>query len=212
MTGGAAAAKTIVFDFSGVLFRWHPPAMIQRELPHLAPDEASGAEWVQRIFEGFVGEWVDFDRGLIETPAVIDRIVRRTGLARADVQRVVDAVPHQLQPIPETVDLLRRLRADGRRLYFLSNMPVPYAEHLERAHRFLRWFEGGVISGRVRAVKPEPAIFHLAAERFGRPPQDLVFLDDVPANVDAARALGWNALHFVDAAQAEAGLRERGWM
>jgi putative hydrolase of the HAD superfamily len=47
-----AAAKTIVFDFAGVLFRWHPPSMIRRELPHLAPDEASAADWAQRIFEG----------------------------------------------------------------------------------------------------------------------------------------------------------------
>ncbi len=137
--------------------------------------------------------------------------MRRTGLARADVQRVVDAVPHELQPIPETVELLRRLRDEGRHLTFLSNMPAPYAEHLEREHGFVRWFEDGVFSGRVRAAKPEPAIFQLAAQRFGRLPQDLVFLDDVPANVDAARALGWNALHFVDAAQAEAELRANGW-
>lgn len=204
--------KTIVFDFAGVLFRWHPPSMIRRELPHLAPDEASAADWAQAIFEGYEGDWLDFDRGRLGIVEVIERIVRRTGLARADVQRVVDAVPHELQPVPESVALLRRLRDDGRRLFFLSNMPAPYAEHLEREHDFVRWFDDGVFSGRVRAAKPEPAIFQLAAERFGLPPQDLVFLDDVPANVDAARALGWNALHFFDAARAEAQLRERGWM
>jgi putative hydrolase of the HAD superfamily len=205
-------AKTIVFDFSGVLFRWHPPAMIRRELPHLAADEPSAADWVQRIFEGFVGGWLDFDRGLLDVQEVIDRIVRRTGLASAEVRRVVDAVPGELQPIPETIELLRRLRDDRRQLFFLSNMPVPYAEHLEREHDFLRWFEGGVISGREGMVKPEPSIFRLAARRFGRPPSELVFLDDMRENVDAARAQGWNALHFVDAAQAEADLRASGWM
>jgi HAD superfamily hydrolase (TIGR01509 family) len=207
-----APAKTIVFDFAGVLFRWHPPALIRRELPQLAPDEARAAHWAREIFQGYEGDWLDFDRGLLERPEVIERIVRRTGLPSADVQRVVDAVPHELQPIPETVALLRRLRDAGRQLFFLSNMPAPYAEHLEREHAFVRWFEGGVFSGRVREAKPDAAIFHLAAEQFGRPPAELVFLDDVPANVGAARALGWNALHFVDAAQAETELRERGWM
>jgi putative hydrolase of the HAD superfamily len=208
----AARAKTIVFDFAGVLFRWHPPSMIRRELPHLAPDDASATHWARQIFQGYVGDWLDFDRGLVDRSAVIERIERRTGLARADVVRIVDAVPRELQPIPETVDLLRRLREDGRRLLYLSNMPGPYADHLEREHEFVRWFEDGVFSGRVHLAKPEPAIFRLAAERFGVPPADLVFLDDVFENVRAAGALGWNALHFSDAARAEAELRASGWM
>jgi putative hydrolase of the HAD superfamily len=204
--------KTIVFDFAGVLFRWHPPSMIRREVPHLAPDEARAAHWAREIFQGYVGDWLDFDRGLLELPEVIERIVRRTGLARADVQRVVDAVPHELQPIPETVALLARLRDAGRRLLFLSNMPAPYAAHLEREHECVRWFEDGVFSGRVRAAKPEPAIFRLAAERFGEAPEQLVFIDDVVENVEAARALGWNAIQFTDAARSEAELAARGWI
>ena len=204
--------KTIVFDFAGVLFRWHPPSMIRREVPHLAPDDASAAHWAREIFQGYVGDWLEFDRGLLDLPAVIERIVGRTGLARADVQRIVDAVPHELQPIPETVELLGRLHDAGRRLLFLSNMPAPYAAHLEREHAFVRWFEDGVFSGRVRAAKPEPAIFQLAAERFRTPPSELVFLDDVPENVEAARALGWNALHFTDAVRAEDELRAHGWL
>ena len=36
--------KKIVFDFAGVLFHWHPETMLQREVPHLAPDEASLAQ------------------------------------------------------------------------------------------------------------------------------------------------------------------------
>jgi putative hydrolase of the HAD superfamily len=209
---GDRRPKTIVFDFAGVLFRWQPPSMIRRELPHLARDEASATHWAREIFQGYVGDWLDFDRGLLELPEVIERIARRTGLVLADVQRVVDAVPHELQPIPETVALLGRLRDAGRRLLFLSNMPAPYADHLEREHAFVRWFEDGVFSGRVRAAKPEPAIFRLAAERFGEPPQSLVFLDDVPENVETARTLGWNALHFTDAERAEADLRANGWL
>ena len=113
--------------------------------------------------------------------------------------------------MPATVALLRRLRDDGRRLFFLSNMPQPYAEHLEREHAFVGWFADGVFSARVQLIKPEAEIFALAARRFGVPPAQLVFIDDMPTNVEAARQAGWNALQFVDAADCEVQLRRHGW-
>lgn len=157
----------LVFDFGGVLFNWHPPSLLRRELPHRAPDEASAKRWVREFFQGYDGDWAEFDRGTVEPPALVRRIAARTGLAEHEVQRVIDGVPAELQPIVGTVDLLRRLRAGGRTLFYLSNMPAPYADHLEREHEFVGWFEAGVFSARVRAIKPEPAIYALAAERFG---------------------------------------------
>jgi HAD superfamily hydrolase (TIGR01509 family) len=63
----------------------------------------------------------------------------------------------------------------------------------------------------VQLIKPEPAMFDLAARRFGVAPADLVFFDDVPGNVAAAQAAGWSAFVFTDAAQAERDLRQAGW-
>ncbi|MCA3252493.1 MAG: HAD family phosphatase [Rubrivivax sp.] len=200
----------IVFDFGGVLFRWHPPSMLRRVVPHLAHDEASAAHWVREIFQGYGGDWQAFDQGRVEVPDLVRRIARRTGAGEADVQAVVDAVPHELQPIEPAVALLARLKAAGRRLYFLSNMPAPYSDHLERTHGFVRWFDDGIFSARVLEAKPDRAIFEIAQRRFGRAPHELVFLDDHVPNVDAARTLGWQAIHFVDAAQAEAELKAHG--
>ena len=201
----------IVFDFAGVLFRWQPAAMLQREIPHLAHDEASALHWVEQIFQGYAGDWGDFDRGTVGAAALVERISRRAGLAASDVQRIVDAVPHELQPVADTVALLRRLRDSGRELYFLSNMPAPYADHLQARHDFVGWFRDGVFSARVHANKPEAAIFEIAAARFGAAPGELVFIDDHLPNVLAAQALGWNALQFSSAAQVEVDLREQGW-
>ena len=67
-----------------------------------------------------------------------------------------------------------------------------------------------MFSGRVKLIKPDPAIFALAAQRFGLPPRALVFIDDVPANVAAAQAAGWQGVHFTDAAQCERDLRQAG--
>ncbi len=200
----------IVFDFGGVLFNWHPVTMLQREIPHVAHNAAEAVHWVAQIFQGYTGDWGDFDRGTVAVPELVQRIAKRTGLAAADVQTVIDAVPRELQPLPDTVALLRKLHAAGRDLYFLSNMPAPYADHLQSSNDFMACFKDGVFSGHVGHNKPEPAIFALAAQRFGAAPKDLLFIDDHLPNVDAAHAAGWQAFQFTSAAQAATVLHERG--
>jgi len=204
--------KKIVFDFGGVVFHWKPTRLLQRELPQHATDEASAARWAEAVFEGYGGDWGEFDRGTLEVPVLVQRIAARTGLDATDVLRVVMAVPVELQPQAATVDLLHRLRQAGHALHYLSNMPHPFADVIEAREPFIRWFHSGVFSSRVGVIKPEPAIYELAAARFGAQPDELVFLDDHLPNVLAARALGWNALHFSDAASAEAAMRDAGWM
>ncbi len=187
----------IVFDFAGVLFHWQPLELLQRVLPRHAGDAAAARRLAAHIFQGYGGDWAEFDRGALEVPELVRRIAERTGLLAGEVRAVVDAVPAELQPMPDSVALLRRLHAQGRRLHFLSNMPAPYAEHLEREHDFLRCFASGVISARVQQIKPEPGIFATAARLFGGDPAQLLFIDDVPDNVQAARRAGWQALHFM---------------
>lgn len=206
----AVNARKLVFDFAGVLFRWKPTEMLRRELPHRAVDDASAAHWAKAIFQGYGGDWAEFDRGAVTPDGLIERIATRTGLGTDEVRCVVDGVPAELQPMPESVALLERLRRAGRELYYLSNMPEPYARHVERTHGFVGWFTSGVISARVGWIKPEPEIFALAAERFGGAPEELLFFDDVEANVQAARAAGWSALRFDDAAGCDAALRRLG--
>ncbi len=208
----APGERHFVFDFGGVLFNWQPHELLRRTLPQQAIDEPSARHWVQQVFENYGGDWGEFDRGTVSPAELVLRIAVRTGLSAAAVQAVVDAVPAELQPQAATVALLGRLRTAGHRLFYLSNMPQPFAEHLERTHPFVGWFEDGVFSSRVQHIKPEPAIFALAARRFGLLPTSLMFIDDVEHNVRAARVAGWNAQHFVDAEQCEAGLREQGWL
>lgn len=201
---------TLVFDFAGVVFSWQPLSLLQQLLPRHAVDEASARVWMDRIFEGYRGDWGEFDRGTVAAADLVTRIARRTGLQQAEARAVVDAVPLSFTPIAGTLALLDRLRRARRPHFFLSNMPAPYADHLDRSFDFLRGFDDGIYSARVQLIKPEPAIFALASRRFGVPPGELVFLDDVATNVEAAREAGWQALQFVDAGQCEAELKQAG--
>jgi putative hydrolase of the HAD superfamily len=202
----------IVFDFGGVVFRWQPAQMLARVLPHVITETQTAAWWVQHFFQSYGGDWGDFDRGTVSVPDLVVRIAQRTGLSTDDVQTVVDEVPRELQALPDSVALIRRLHAAGHTLFYLSNMPAPYATHLESNNDFFSCFSQGVFSGRVQLIKPEPAIFALAAKRFEAAPKDLLFLDDHRPNVLAAQVAGWQALHFVNAAQAEADMQRAGWL
>jgi putative hydrolase of the HAD superfamily len=203
--------KKIVFDLAQVLLSWSPPAMLMRTVPHLAGGPAQAAQLERALFENWLGDWAEFDRGALDVPQIVERIVRRTGLAAADVQAVVAQIPHELQPMPDSVALLHRLADAGHPVFYLSNMPAPYALQLERLPFFNR-FAGGIFSGRVGHNKPEAAIYSLAHQRFGLQAGDAVFLDDTAINIPPARAQGWHALQFTHAAAAEQAMRSAGWV
>jgi HAD superfamily hydrolase (TIGR01509 family) len=200
----------VVFDLGGVVFTWRPVELVGRVLPHRVTDDDSARRWVEAIFEGYGGDWQAFDRGTVEVPALVQRIAARTGLTTTEVRAVVEAVPVSLTPIAATVDLLREVKAAGHRLLYLSNMPAPYADHLERVHDFFDDFEDGVFSSRVHKVKPEADIFDHALEQFGVQAGDCVFLDDHLPNVEAARSLGWQAHLFTQADAARRDLQAMG--
>jgi putative hydrolase of the HAD superfamily len=202
----------IVFDLGAVVFRWRPQVLLSSVLPHRAPTPADADPLVDAFFESYAGDWGEFDRGTVGVPELVQRIAARTGLPPQEVERVVHAVPDELQPLPGTVALIERLKADGHALYFLSNMPLPYAQHLETVHPFYDWFRDGVFSSRVQLIKPDPAIFELAREKLNLDPAQTLFIDDSAPNVRAAREAGWSGLRFTDAQALEADLRAGGWL
>jgi len=69
---------------------------------------------------------------------------------------------------------------------------------------------GIVVSGEERLVKPDPAIFRVAIERFGFEPADVLFVDDSAANIATARELGFDVHHFTDPAALKPALEQRG--
>lgn len=185
-----------IFDFGVVLFRWRPLVLLAQVLPERVPDEAAARHWAAQIFQGYGGDWALFDQGLVEVDELAGRISARTGLSVAEALAVIQAVPDELEPLPGTVAVIEQLRAAGHRLFFLSNMPAPYADALQARYPLSDWFEDGVFSSRVKLIKPDPAIFHAALAQFGVLASDCVFIDDHPANVQAARELGWGAILF----------------
>lgn len=203
---------TIVWDFGGVLFRWDPAALIARTLPHRISAEHSAQHWKHEFFARPDGEWVAYDRGTLGLEAVVTGISQRLAWPEAEVRSVVDAVPGELQPIEGSVRLLQALQQRGHRVHFLSNMPAPLADHLQRQHAFLALFAGGIFSSHVHLVKPEATIYALAEQRCGLDPAATLFIDDHPENIEAARRRGWQASLFTGPEALAGELRGLGLM
>jgi putative hydrolase of the HAD superfamily len=204
----------VVFDVGGVIVRWQPLALLQQVLPRHAPNEATARALAQQIFQSFElgSDWAAFDRGIVQPEALAERIAARTGLEAHDLRALIDAIPPHLEPKADTLALMQRLKAHGHRLCILSNMPAAYADHLEAAHECFAWCDVRVFSARVGHIKPEAAMFDHAERACALDLAHSVFIDDHLGNIEAAQRLGWQALHFTDAADCETALSAQGWL
>ena len=189
------SSTTVVFDLGGVLIKWDPRHLYRKLFD--APDEMESF-----LAEVTTADWnAQQDAGRPWAEAV-ETLVAEHPERRELIEAFHLRWPEMLSgEIPGTVDVLSELRAAGIRLVALSNWSAEmFPVALERFD-FLSWFEGIVISGEVGVNKPDPRIFEHLVGRFGIEPAESLFIDDSPANIDAARALGFRAIQFTDAAE-----------
>lgn len=190
----------VVFDFGAVLFTWRPAEIVAQAFPARAATLAEAKQLAHAMFSH--DDWQDYDRGLLEMEDVVQRLSSRLQLDRDAVHGLVQNIGACLRPIEETVAVLQSLHARKQGgegvtgLYFLSNMPRPYARELEQRHAFLQHFDGGIFSGDVLMSKPNPAIYQLLQSRYQLQPESTVFIDDLHTNVQAAQAQGWQGIHL----------------
>ncbi|AGX87235.1 HAD family hydrolase [Candidatus Symbiobacter mobilis] len=199
----------LVLDFGSVLFAWDRVGLVREAFADLPDDRA--ADVARSLFDH--QDWLDFDRGVLDADGVARRAVERLGVTPTAVLWLIERIGETLTPIPGTLALFehwcaRRDAGGCERVYYLSNMSTVHADALRRRFPFLQRFDGGVFSSAEHCIKPDPAIYLLLQDRYALAPADTVFVDDVQANVDAARALGWHAIHFTSAAQTQRILEE----
>jgi epoxide hydrolase-like predicted phosphatase len=91
-----------------------------------------------------------------------------------------------------------RLRQAGYRTGLLSNYNDSARYLWAERYPFIQYFEGVIISAEVGLMKPDPAIYHLAADSVGVEPAEALFIDDFIENIEGAKAVGMATLHFTD--------------
>ena len=187
--------KSVVFDIGGVLIDWNP-----RHLYRKIFKSEEEMEWF--LSEICTYEWnVQQDGGktfsvattelTAKYPEYSDKIAMYYG-------RWEEMLGGELK---DTVDIFNELKSAGIPLYALSNWSHEAFPSAYERYDFMKQFDGLVVSGYEKLLKPDHAIYRVLMSRYNVNPAESVYIDDNKANADAAAELGFHAIHFQSAGQ-----------
>lgn len=186
--------KGIVFDLGGVVIDWNPMRLYRKVF---SGDEAKAQHFLDNICTGTWNEQQDAGRDLREATA--ERVAlfpQWEREIRAYYGRWIEMIGG---PIPGTAELMQDIKSAGLHLFALSNWHCETFAQVRHTFKELDFFEHIVLSGEYGCIKPQPCIFQIALDCYGIPPENLVFVDDNPRNVEGAAQAGLAALVFTGA-------------
>ncbi|MFV2142970.1 HAD family hydrolase [Isoptericola sp. G70] len=180
--------EAVIYDLGNVLVGWDPYGAFD------GLDRAAVDDWMADVDFAAFNHAQDAGRTWSEAVAHLE--ATRPHLA-AYAERYRTAYPGTLTgPVPGSAELVDELDELGLRLYGLTNWAADTFHHAVPAAPAIGRLGDVVVSGLVGVAKPDPAIFRLAAGRFAVDPGRTVFVDDTARNVEAARTVGFQAVHF----------------
>ena len=182
--------KNIVFDFGGVLIDWNPRYLYREYFndDRKMEDFLSGIctnEWNSEQDRGR-----PFDEGV---KLLEERFPQYTEAIRMYRDRWGDMLGGES---PGTAALLMRLKGLGYSIYGLTNWSAETFPTAYSRYAVLHEFDGIVVSGQEKLIKPDPRIFEILLERYGLNACECIFIDDSRANIEAAGKLGFNTVLF----------------
>lgn len=183
--------RNVVFDLGGVVVDYEPRAFL---VDHFLNEKLE-----DQLFEITFGseEWKLLDANQI-TRQEANRIMREKGAAIGrsfEVDVILTDWFDMLNTKDDTVQLLKRLKKRGYRLYYLSNMAADVLELIAQ-RKFWRLFDGGIASCEIGVNKPDPRIYQALLYKYSLAAKETLFLDDSRDNALAAYQLGIPAIHY----------------
>ena len=202
--GAQPSHHQIIFDLGNVLIRWDPRKLYRK----IFRDDEGGMEWfLANVCNAAWNE--QLDSGLSFADAIQERtraFPKYADQIRAYQERWFETLG---DPIGENVALLKDLREIGYKVYALTNWSAETFYPAQKRFEFLGWFEGVVVSGEERLIKPDPRIYHLLLSRYNLRANSAIFMDDSLKNIEAARSIGIDAIHFSEGVDLRQELRRR---
>jgi FMN phosphatase YigB (HAD superfamily) len=190
--------KNIIFDLGNVLISFKPADYLDKA--GYAPEAVTVI--INDIFQSV--EWDLIDNGAITTKEAIEKISERSSMKREEIASVFDSRTKIMYPVNSNVKLLPGLKNRGLKLYYLSNFPDDIFEEVYKEYEFFSFFDGGIISSRVKQSKPNIKIFEILLEKYSLRSDECLFIDDIEINVSAAIKTGMKGIK----AQEDADLLE----
>lgn len=197
-----AKIDTIIFDLGGVLVDWKPEYVYDE----VFKGDTKKVAWFLNTI--CTSDWnLQQDAGKLMATAT-EELVTQYPQYEKWIRIFYDRWPDMLKgDIPETVTILKQLKASKKyRLYALTNWNAETFHIALERFDFLKLFEGILVSGVEKMVKPHKEIYELCLSRFNIQASKALFIDDNLGNIKGAQAVGLQTIHFKSAEQLKEGL------
>ena len=192
--------KVLLFDLGGVLVDWAGiDPLLALTAGRLSPEQARKF-WLESAAVR------DFERGRCGAEEFARATVADLRLTCAPAEFLVQFESWDRGPFPGAVELLAEL-APQYYLACLSNNNELHWRRLRQCPGFLDRFQQRFVSFEIGKIKPDPDVFEYVLARLDAPPASVLFFDDNPECVEAARRLGLRARHVQGVAAVRAALR-----
>lgn len=200
----AVVPKAVIWDFGNVIVRWDPRTLYSK----IFPDPVERDRFLGSVCT--MAWHMETDRGLSFADNCA-RLIAEHPHHEAEIRAWHERWDEMFSgAIPETEGAIEALHAAGVPQFGLSNISTETAASTMALSPAFRRLKDVILSGAEQVMKPDPAIFRLAVERFGHAPADMLFVDDSATNIAAARAVGFDTHHFSDPAALRPALEARG--
>lgn len=198
--------KHVIFDLGNVLIDWNPRHLYRK----IFSNEKEMEDFLANVC---TLEWnEEMDAGLPFAEGVA-RLQARFPHLKEEIQAYDSRWPEMLTgPIEPVVGIFKRLKESGVKLYALSNWSDEKYPDGAKLCPFFELFDGMVISGRIGMKKPDPKIFEYLCRTFDVRAEECVFVDDNLRNIEAARRLGFQEVHYKTPEDLEARLKSFGFL
>ncbi|MEA2999106.1 MAG: 2-haloacid dehalogenase [Sphingomonadales bacterium] len=190
----------VIFDVGNVLYGWDPEAFLARQIPQ---DEKRLA-FIEAVDLWSWHDGLDAGRPFDEAAAELsEKFPDYAAYLSAWGERFGETIT---EPVPGVHAIVEELDRRGIPLFAITNFSADFWKPFRaKEDAFLRRFRGIVVSGEEKLLKPDPALYYRALDRFRLKPEQALFVDDRKINVEGAEAVGMRGHLFTDAD----GLRRR---
>ena len=194
--------RNIIFDFGSVLVDWNP----ERLYGPYFNDDAKMRYFLTEICPHAWNAQADAGRSTAEITE--ERVAVHPEWEKEIRMYFGQWIKMMGEQIPGMQELVEELKNRGYRLYGLTNWSAETFPLVKDNYPVFRLLDGIVVSGEEKIAKPDPGIFRILLQRYGRKPEECLFIDDNPGNVSTGESLGIRGLIFTSAAALKSRLAE----
>ncbi|RDU23892.1 HAD family hydrolase [Anaerosacchariphilus polymeriproducens] len=155
-------------------------------------------------------QWNEYDRGELTDQEMLALFIRNRPEYKKQIKEVFANLGKTIEVYDYTENWIRRLRAKGYKVYYLSNFSKRTLVQGEKEMKFHKEMDGGLFSFDIKKIKPEREIYQIFIEKFNIKPERAVFLDDNRKNLEGAKPFGFHTILFTSKEKAEKELHNLG--